>query len=236
MRSGEARRVAVAIVAAAGLVWCAEAAPVASVERARETLARSDGTTDDAVIVAALDELRSMGPRAAPAAETLSALLRHNSRLYRERDKFQVVRLRSYIMVTLTDIGFPDSAMPALLDTLVNLDERMSPIEIGAAARAAGSRGASSREFAPYLLEILDKRISPEQFSLERFEPRFPEREATTVQVEAIRALARICSAQDREVIERLRTVAADPGGGYTLDAAAPAEARRALAAIGERR
>lgn len=231
MRSGEgARRV---LVAAAVFAFCVEAA---AVERARDLLARSDGTTDDAAVVAALDELRSLGPRASPAAETLSALLPHNARLYRERDKFLVVRLRAYIMVTLSDIGFPDSAMPALLDTLVNLDERMSPVEIGAAARAAGSLGAGGRQFAPYLLEILEKRISPEQFSLERFDQRFPEREATTVQVEAIRALARICSAEDRQVIERLRTVAADPGGGYTLDAAAPAEARRALAAIGERR
>lgn len=218
--------------------WCAVAVVlVASSAAARadcksicELLAHSDGSTDDAVIASALDVLRSAGPKAAPAAETLSGLLPHRSPLYRGRDKFQVVRLRAYIMVTLSEIGFPRSAMPALLDTLANLDERMSPVEVAAAARAAASLGRGGRDLEPYLLEALLLRVSPEELSLERYEQEFPPEEATTVQLEVVRALARISSADDRDVVDRLREVAALRSD--LLDPRLQQEATRALAII----
>lgn len=194
-------------------------------------LAHSDGSTDDVVIASALDVLRSAGPKAAPAAETLSALLPHRSALYRGRDKFQVVRLRAYIVVTLSEIGFPRSAMPALLDTLGNLDERMSPVEVASAARAVASLGSAGRELEPYLLEALLLRVSPEELSLGRYEQEFPPEEATTVQLEVVRALARISSPGDRDVVDRLREVAALRGSGL-FDPRLPQEATRALAII----
>ena len=52
----------------------------------------------------------------------------------------------------LGEIGFPASALTALLEALANVDERMTALEVGAAARAVRSLGARGHEFAPYLL------------------------------------------------------------------------------------
>ena len=193
-------------------------------------LLTSEGNTDHLLIASALDVLRSMGLRAAPAAETLSGLLSHRSRLYKERDKMLVVRLRAHIFVTLSEIGFPASALPALLDALAHVDERMTVLEIAAAARAAGSLGSGGRQFAPFLLQALAVRLSAEEFSLERYEPQFPPQEATTVQLEIIRSLARVCSPNDEQALAVLRDLSEDRGRG--LDPRLVGEARRALEII----
>jgi hypothetical protein len=197
-------------------------------------LARSDGATSHLLLAAVLDVFRSLGPSAAPAAETLSSLLPYRSKLYNDRDKLLVVRLRAYIMVTLSEIGFPSSALPALLDTLAHVDERLMPLEVGAAARAVGSLGPRGREFAPYLLDTLTKRISEEEFSLERYEPQFPPQEATTVQLEAVRSLGRVCSAEDLPVLTALQNFAADRSRDR-LDPRVVQEAQRARKIILER-
>lgn len=199
-----------------------------------EMLVRSDGATDHLLIAAVLDVLRSMGTSAAPAAETLSGLLPHRSKLYTDRDKILVVRLRAYILVTLSDIGFPSSARPALLDTLAHVDQRMTAVEVGAAARAVRSLGLSGRAFAPYLLDMLIERFT-EEFSLKRYEPEFPPEEATTVQLEALRALARVCSPEDQSVLTVVRQLAEDRSD--ELDPRVVREAQLALELIrGERR
>jgi hypothetical protein len=191
-----------------------EAGPAAepAIPALRDLLTRSNGATDHLLLAAVLDVLRSLGHRAAPAAETLSSLLPYRCKLYMGRDKMLVVRLRAYIMVTLSDIGFPRSALPAVLDTLAHVDEQIIAMEAGAAARAAGSLGPHGHEFAPYLLDTLAQRVSEEEFSLERYEPQFPPHEATTLQLEAVRSLGRICSAEDREVLTALRELAEDRG------------------------
>ena len=177
-----------------------------------DLLTHSDGATDHALLASVLDVLRSLGRAAEPAAETLSSLLPHRCKLYKDRDKLLVVRLRAYILVTLSEIGFPSSALPALLDSLAHVDERMTASEVGAAARAVRSLGPRAREFAPYLLDTIAERFSEEEFSLERYEPQFPPHEATTVQLEAVRALGQVCSAEDRQVLEVLRHLAQDRG------------------------
>ncbi|HKI03527.1 MAG TPA: hypothetical protein VKK31_16230 [Thermoanaerobaculia bacterium] len=191
-------------------------------------LDQSDGATSHLLVASVLDVFRSLGPRAAPAAETLSSLLPHRHKLYKDRDKWLVIRLRAYIAVTLSEIGFPSSALPALLDTLAHTDERTVSMEIGAAVRAAGSLGPRGRELVPYLLDTLALRISEEEFSLERYEPQFPPNEATTVQLEAVRSLSRIASAEDREVLTALRQLA-DNQGQYELDPRVVRDARRAV-------
>ena len=142
-----------------------------------------------------------------------------------------VVRLRTYILVTLSEIGFPSSALPALLDSLAHVDPRMTASEVGAAVRAVGSLGPRGREFAPYLLGTIAERFSEEEFSLERYEPQFPPHEATTVQLEAVRALAQVCSAEDRQILEVLRYLAQDRGPGE-LDRRVVREAQSALELI----
>ena len=195
-----------------------------------DLLTRSEGNTDHLLLASALDVLRSMGPRAAPAAEALSGLLSHRSRLYKERDKMLVVRLRAYIFVTLSEIGFPASARPALLDALAHVDERMTVLEVAAAARAAGSLGSGGRQFVPFLLQALAVRLSAEEFSLERYEPQFPPHEATTVQLEIVRSLARVCSPNDQPALAVLRDLGEDRGRG--LDPRLVGEARHALELI----
>jgi DnaJ-domain-containing protein 1 len=199
-----------------------------------DLLARSDGATHHLLLASILDVLRSLGHRAAPAAETLSSLLPHRSTLYKGRDKLLVVRLRAYIVVTLSEIGFPSSALPALLDTLAHVDERMTAMEVGAAARAVGSLGPRGCEFAPYLLDALAQRLSEEEFSLERYEPRFPPHEATTIQLEAVRSLGRVCSAADQQVLAALRQLVEDQSQSE-LDPRVAQEAQRALKLILQR-
>lgn len=201
--------------------------PAAAVPALCDLLIRSDGNTDHILIASALDILRSMGRRAAPAAETLSSLLSHRSRLNKERDKMLIVRLRAYIFVALSEIGFPASALPALLDALAHVDERMTVVELAAAARAAGSLGTAGRQFTPFLLQTLTVRLSAEEFSLERYEPQFPQHEATTVQLEVVRALARTCLPQDKQALAVLRDLSEDRGRG--LDPRLVNEARHAL-------
>src|SRR5215212_1557567 len=103
-------RTANALLVALLLLAHPAAAAKRSVHALTRFLVRADGATDHLEVARALDELRAMGPKAAPAAETLSALLAHRAGLYRDRDKVQVIRLRGYIVVTLGEIGFPPSA------------------------------------------------------------------------------------------------------------------------------
>lgn len=138
-----------------------------------------------------------------------------------------VVRLRAYVFVTLSEIGFPASALPVLLDTLAHVDERLTVMEVAAAARAAGSLGTRGRQFAPFLLQTLSVRVGDEEFSLERYEPQFPPQEATTVRLEVVRSLARICSPDDQQALTALRDLAEDRGRG--LDPRLVTEARRAI-------
>ena len=187
----------------------AGAAAVAELPALCDLLEHSDGATDHLLIAAVLNALRPMGRKAAPAAETLSRLLPHRNALYRDRDKMVVVRLRAYLMVTLSEIGFPASAVPPLLDSLAHMDPRMMALEAGASVRAAASLGRQGRRFIPYLLEALSLTVSEVEISLERYDPLFPPEEATTVQLEAVRALGLICTADDRPVLEVLRQLAA---------------------------
>lgn len=205
----------------------AEPAPAGALPALCDLLLRSDGNTDHRLIASVLDVLRSMGRRAAPAAETLSGLLSHRSRLYKERDKMLVVRLRAYVFVTLSEISVPASALPALLDSLAHVDERMTVSEVAAAARAVGSLGLRGRPFISCLLQTLSVRLSAEEFSLERYEPQFPRQEATTVQLEVVRALARVCLPQDQQALTVLRDLSQDRGRG--LDPRLVKEARRTL-------
>jgi len=204
-------RIVSALLAALLLFAQPAAAAKRSVRALNDFLARVDGATDHVEIARALDELRAMKTKAAPAAETLSALLPHRAKVWTDRDKVQVVRLRSYILVTLSEIGFPASAEWALFDTLVHLDESVSAQEIGAAARAVRALDARrGRELAPYLLETLSLQRSEEELSLERYDYGFPPEEATTIQIEAVRSLAFVATPEDDHVLRVLRQLSGD--------------------------
>jgi hypothetical protein len=197
-------------------------------------LAHSDGSTNHRVIAGVLNVLRSLGRQASSAGPTLARCLEHRAKLYGGRDKVLVVRLRAHLMLTLSEVGYPDSALPLLLDTLAHPDERMTALEIGVAARAVRSLGGRGRVFARYLLETLTEQYAEEELSLEGYQARPLPGEATTVQLEVVRTLGRVCAVEDREVLTVLRNLAADRGiGGW--DPRLKGEARTALTLIESR-
>jgi hypothetical protein len=171
----------------------------------RKALASCNGSTDHNRIASLLDQLRSLGSQAAPAGDMLTAMLDHRHPIYAERDKSVVTRLRTHIFLTLSEIGTPDSATRPLLDVLAHFDVRMNPAEAGAAVRATGTMGPRGRHFVQYLLAMLDEPVSEQEFSLTRYDTRFERKDATTLQIEVVRSLGRICTSSDAGVMHKLR-------------------------------
>lgn len=203
--------------------------PTACVESVIELLIASDGSVDHHIVAAALDVLRACGKDASPAAERLAALLAHRCRLYTNRDKSEVMRLRSYILLTLADIGFPRSAEAALRDVLAHVDGRMMAFELAAAARTSCSLGPRGRSFVPQLVSILDEQVGDELLSLARYDQRFPMQEATTAKIESVRALGLICTKSDTSALERLADLST---GSVGVDPRVAAAAHAALESI----
>ncbi|HMB54219.1 MAG TPA: hypothetical protein VKU40_12940 [Thermoanaerobaculia bacterium] len=213
---GRAERCAAATVVT--LVACAALAATAAadeaangpsrVETATARLAAAGAGSDPFRVAADLDVLRAAGPAARPVAPVVAALLPYRHPLYRDRDKLLVVRLRAYLVVTLAEIGAAEAALPALEDSLGNVDEQSAVLELAAAARASRSLGPRGRPFIPYLLEAITLRRASEEISLERFAPEVPAGEATTVQLEAVAALAELLTPEDREEVASLTNVA----------------------------
>ena len=79
--------------------------------------------------------------------DTLVPLLSERARLYQQRDKYEVRRLRAYVLLTLADTGNADAAIPYIYDYIANAEEYGPGFEAGAGARAAGMLGPRSREF-----------------------------------------------------------------------------------------
>lgn len=201
-----------------------------------DRLHASDGITDHRVVAALLDRVRRQGRAARDAADAVANLLPHQSAIYRGRDKWHVLRLRAYVFATLSDIGVPDTALPMLVDTLAHVDERMMAIEFGAAVRAAGTLGpVRGRDFVPFLVDVIGERFAEEEFSLERYELAFPREEATTVQLESVRALATIAGQNDTEALTVLRVIA-DSRHGASLDSRLIERSAEALEVIEQRR
>ncbi|GJL54191.1 MAG: hypothetical protein NPIRA02_13230 [Nitrospirales bacterium] len=192
-------------------------------------LRRANGQTASFLIAAYLDALRTIGRAADSASETISDLLSYRSVIYADRDTLDVLRMRAYLLVVLSDIGAPESSYPYILDALAHVDEQLLAYEAAAAARVAGSIGPRARPFVPYLLRALGKRTAEEEFSLERFDPIFPREEATTFQIEAIRALVQIQPVDDPDVIHVLTKLSTASAPFAHLDSRLFSEARRAL-------
>ena len=209
--------------------------PTASAAAAIATaLLSADGATDEEVVAAHLESLRGMAADASSVAPSIARLLKESSPLYRDRDKHEVQRLRAYVLVVLTEIGIPPSALPHLVDWLANSDRDMG-FQFCAAARATGLLGPKARPLAPLLLDGMQRYYHRDEFSLQRYDPDYPRDEATSVQRESIRALGRIAGDTDQKVLERLNAYAT----GTHLDTRRYPdlceEANRALRAITDR-
>jgi hypothetical protein len=204
---------------------------VSAVEPLLDIWRQADGDTDDEMLARVLDVFRAMGRTGAPAAEPLSAFLPHESQVYQGRDQLEVTRLRSYLMVTLGELGLPAGAYPYLLDSLAHFDERLVAVEIGSAARALQSEVRRARKFIAYLVKVIPNESGEEEFSLARYAVDFPNSEATTAQLEAIRTLSVVCRADDEAAINVLQRLANAPQRSR-WDERAIGEAKKALGAI----
>lgn len=199
-----------------------------------QLLSLSDATTDHRVIAGLLERIRLRQVVDPVIAELLARFLPHQHPIYQDRDRWHVIRLRAYLIATLTDIGFPDSGLPWLADSLIFIDERMAAIEVGSAVRAAGTLGEEGRQFLPTMLRMLGMQFSEEEFSLSRYDMNFPQQEATTVQLEVLRAVTRIGRGSDGDLLTTLRAIAHSPAHS-PLDPRAKAAAEQALRQV-ERR
>lgn len=216
------------ILAAAGVVHASASECGSDISCLTKVLITSDGGTDHEKLAATLDALRVQGSFAAPASETVSRLLSHRSPIYQNRDKAIVERLRTHILVTLSEIGVPESTREAILDLVAHVDPRTMPAQIGATARTIRSLGAQGREFSPHLVALLASDQSREQFSLERYSPQFRPEESTTIHLEVVRALGSVGTAQDKLVVDVLRATI----NRADVDPRVAREARVALAKL----
>ena len=97
--------------------------------------------TNHKVIAGIVTEVRNSGIHSIAISEILSSMLPYQAEIYQDRDKWEVLRLRSYILLALGEIGFPDSAVPMLVDALAYVDERMKVVELGSAIKVVGNLG-----------------------------------------------------------------------------------------------
>lgn len=197
-------------------------------------LLRCDRSTDHKTIAAIVTDIRKSGIRSAAISELLSNMLSYQAEIYQDRDKWEVLRLRAYILLTLGETGFPASAIPMLEDALAYVDNRMKVVELGAAIKIAGEMGREGSRFAKSMISAYNRVFSDEEFSLGGYETGFAEKDATTVQIEIIRSLGKICNKQDDHAVAFLTSVAAtsgDPG----IDRRTVAEAKRSLEIISQK-
>lgn len=193
-----------------------------------------DGETPMPLFIGYLDLLRSMGKDAARAGASLVAQLPERSALYKGRNATFVHAMRSYVLVTLADIGVPKTALPFVLDGLNNT----APGAVhayAAAARAAGALGPGAREAVPGLLRALSKDFYDPPLSLRTFDDLLSHlsvgQAETSARIEAIRALAKVGN-DAKEALPLLRRLARErpdrPDGSPELGP----EAEKAIRAI----
>jgi Uncharacterized protein SCO1/SenC/PrrC, involved in biogenesis of respiratory and photosynthetic systems len=191
-------------------------------------LLRCNRHTDHKVIAGYITEIRKIAIHSTITSEILSSMLSYQSEIYQDRDKWEVLRLRSYILLALGETGFPDSAIPFLEDALAYVDERMNVVELASAIRAVGNLGEKGSQFGETIISAYNRIFSDEEFCLNRYEVGFSKAEATTVQVEIVRSLAKICNKKDDYAIEFLNSILASsdhPG----VDKRVISEAHRSL-------
>jgi hypothetical protein len=133
-----------------------------------DKLLRCTRFTDHKVIAGYITEARKMPMPSTVIAETLSSMLSYQSGIYQGRDKWEVVRLRSYILLTLGETGFPDSAIPSLEDALAYVDERMSVVELASAINVVGNLGEKGSRFGKSIIGAYNRVFSDEEFGLNR--------------------------------------------------------------------
>ena len=198
-------------------------------------LLRCDRYTDHKVIAGLVTGIRKSGINSTNTAEILSSMLSYQAEIYQDRDKWEVLRLRSYILLTLGEIGFPDSAVPILVDALAYVHERMSVLELGSAIKVVGNLGAEGSRFGESIISAYNRVFADEEFCLERYELEFSKDEVTTIQIEIVRALGKVCNKKDNYAIKFLNSILAS-SADFGVDKRVVTEAQRSLNIIVQRK
>lgn len=164
-------------------------------------LSRADSTDKHYWVGAYLEALRAVGPGAVEAADPIVRLLAERSALYRNRSKNEVEQLRAFMLVTLSEVGVPDAALPFILDALAN-SNTLSDYDpnfhrrdtlYAAGAIAAGALGARAADAAPFLLRVLRPEFRDYRLTFESYFANGPKSGIyTSPRIEAIRALGKI--------------------------------------------
>ena len=187
--------------------------------------------TNHKVIAGIVTEVRNSGIHSIAISEILSSMLPYQAEIYQDRDKWEVLRLRSYILLALGEIGFPDSAVPMLVDALAYVDERMKVVELGSAIKVVGNLGEEGSLFEESVISAFNMVFSDEEFSLNKYETGFSKDEATTIQIEIVRSLGKICSKNDDYAIKFLNSVLAS-SDDFGFDKRVIREAQQSLHTI----
>jgi hypothetical protein len=180
----------------------------AQMRRIVESLLHSSGRTDFRRIGAHLHVLRALGREASSTAPALAALLGESSQIYEGRPSFLAKSIRRYLLLTLSEIGVPQEAVPTILDELTNA---LEPANTAAAARAAGAVTNDQAQIAFHLKLALARKGLDGGVVLETIESKAPPviPPATSPYIEIIRALAKFGPA-GRVAVPELRERAGD--------------------------
>ncbi len=156
-----------------------------------EQLEGVNRTTVNWHLGAYLDLARAIGPQASDATGAILKLLPETADYYKGRGRTWVPYIRSYLLITLADIGMPKEALPFVIDLLANADSRLG---FTAAAIAAGALGPDAHQAVPILIERgLKKDFGSAPITFESFLLAFsPTNTYTFARIEAIRALGKI--------------------------------------------
>lgn len=155
-----------------------------------EGLFRAALGKDDASDVAELlDTL--VAQNSGPACSTLIASrLNFESPLYAGRDKFESIRLRSYVFASLARLPVPDEAVPHALETIRHSRD---PVSRAAACRMAAKLGARGSGLVPAIARIACASQRGVPVALHQYSQAGPVDENwTTDRIEAVRALGSI--------------------------------------------
>lgn len=152
----------------------------------------TDQNTTEFEVSVFLEMIRGFGLKASYASESVCSLLNERAAVLAGKDKDTLNRIRAYALITLADIGIPESAYGYIADSLENSDTTMQ-LNFAAGAYAVSKIRNSKRSvFFPFLLRALKPDFENNRLSLKCYNAGIDEASYTSARIEAIRALSEL--------------------------------------------
>jgi HEAT repeat protein len=152
-------------------------------------LMSTDQNTSDFEVSVYLEIIRSFGFKGSAASATVCSILNERAPVLAGKDKNTLNRIRAYALVTLADIGVPESAYGYIAEALENSDTSMQ-LNFAAGAYAVSKLGSKGTVFLPFLLRALNPDFGNTRLSLKSYNAGVEEASYTSARIEAIQALA----------------------------------------------